>query len=168
MKNEQVVYQGASFLLFFKGYFIFGVKDLKSIDNKTYAYLTGIGGKMESGETFQQCAIRESMEEIGSTPKILSTPKTFILKNMDITEVDAFPENPLFVVERIAPQSSIKLIVYVFAALLEQDPVFIEDEFDDLILFPPKCLIGIHEKDLTLNESITKGTKRLTRNKKMN
>ncbi|OLS14925.1 MAG: hypothetical protein RBG13Loki_1438 [Promethearchaeota archaeon CR_4] len=108
------------------------------------------------------------MEEIGSTPKILSTPKTFILKNMDITEVDAFPENPLFVVERIAPQSSIKLIVYVFAALLEQDPVFIEDEFDDLILFPPKCLIGIHEKDLTLNESITKGTKRLTRNKKMN
>lgn len=55
------IWQGASVILFDKDAPIFALKMKENT-----CYLTGVGGKVDVGETHRQCVIREALEETGA------------------------------------------------------------------------------------------------------
>ncbi len=128
--------EGASLFLLYAGQVLYGVKRIERRDGTTVALLTGIGGKVEPGETYRQCALREAQEEIGATPRLVAFRKTFLIDETGLSGTATVPDNPLAVVTRPVPGHAERLRVHLFGASLAQEPEPIEN-LRHLLLIPP-------------------------------
>ena len=154
--NEIPLFKGASLLLKFKNMFIYGIK---RIENNSIV-LTGIGGKVEMGETFAECAKREALEEIGRKPKLFFNEKTICLNAIaDETYLASVEENPLLEVTRIAEGYGNKLVIKVFAGEIEKEPVISDDEFTYLLGLDITTMKNLKSGyDVSLLKAVESGT----------
>lgn len=149
-----LVPRGGGLFLFYKGKAVFGVKSISpSTDGEggVLVGLTGIGGKVEPGETFREAAVRECLEEVGVEPAILTFDEPAVGRTVE-------PDGSLFVVflEPI-PGFDQTPEVHVFGATLAEPPKPIE-KLRHILLIPPDQLPAIDSSHPTLHEAMALGT----------
>lgn len=67
--------------------------------------LTGIGGRVEPGETFSECVLREVREETGTEARLTPCPRTLVVRGPEESSTAALAEGPAAVVFRSASAS---------------------------------------------------------------
>lgn len=115
--------------------------------NKTYAFFTGIGGRLEQDETFPECFIREAKEEMKVTPRLVipQTPLIFINNHNDLYQRALTPEEkrligatpPLAIWEMKISQpesgQSAECLVPIYLAQLPETRVQASDDIPAII-----------------------------------
>lgn len=162
---SETIWQGASVLLFDKGAPIF---TLKIEDN--YCDLSGVGGKVEAGETHRQCVIRESLEETGAELSIVDVPKCIYMDFEGNTQTRDSDSGKLAQVHKaaISPQgkawdftlSPQKLRVDVFLGKLNQAPQAIEIH-PAFIAIVPEILSDILQNGFNISKAQSENTVRI-------
>lgn len=66
--------------------YIFGVAGTQFICPEGHLFICGIGGHVEKGESWIDCAQREAREEIGRKIRILSAQRTVFVSKENVTE----------------------------------------------------------------------------------
>ncbi len=156
--------QGASLFLIYKDKVLFGVKKITYSEEKIIS-LTGIGGKVEKGETYRQCVLREAYEEIACVPRIIDFAQTIILTESQKQVENHYPERPWAVVNRPLPGSVDDLQIYVFGAVLDTEPKPVEN-IRHLLLFPPEQLYPTLKTRPTLRSLLEQGVEMISNHPK--
>lgn len=104
---------GTSLLLRYNGNYLFGIKY-----KNNGLYLTGIGGKVEKEEALLECVIRESIEEINQSPKIIPCKQTlFINLRSEVKFIESIETMPFSIVHKEIEINKKKMILTVFIYL---------------------------------------------------
>ncbi len=126
---------GAGLLLVHDGLAVFGVKRVEHRGSALFALTTGIGGKVEPGETFLECALRECLEEVGTEATVIPSTQTWAMQDEQVMETSPEPDGTLFVVMKPLPGFEHELVIRVYAALAQGRPEPVED-LHHLIFLP--------------------------------
>lgn len=174
--------KGSGLFLLYKGKAVFGVKSVTpsvSAGDEVLVGLTGIGGKVEPGETFREAAVRECLEEIGCAPIMADFAAPLVVgarkahpgeeANLGRTPTEIGPDMPdrsdgssesdgsLFVVYlKPIPGFDKDLEVRVFGGVLREQPQPIE-KLQHILLIPPQLLKAIDESHPTLRSFLEQG-----------
>jgi 8-oxo-dGTP pyrophosphatase MutT (NUDIX family) len=95
---------GTALVLQWQGYHVFSIPQRDFAQNANPVRFFGVGGKRQGSETFAECALRESTEEIGAVvSRLESAAATLLLKadgSSETLEWDIEEIQPRFILEK--------------------------------------------------------------------
>lgn len=159
------IWQGASVILFDKDAPIFALKMKENT-----CYLTGVGGKVEVGETHRQCVIREALEETGAELSIIDAKQCIYIDFEGKSQFITSENGAIAQVHKAAnsPQgkpwnysiTQQKLRVDIFLGKLNQAPQAIE-KHPAFIAIDPQILPDILKNGLNIAKAQTENSIRV-------
>ncbi|WP_083599571.1 NUDIX domain-containing protein [Caloranaerobacter azorensis] len=122
-------------------------------------FYAGIGGHLEEGESFLECAHREAKEEIGVDIEIISSDITYYISESRVLHklnVKDYPR-PLAIFKMIHPKGTPRegqiYYILIYNAKLKNEPTKLKrDEVQGLIALTEKQVILSLERKPTLRE----------------
>jgi 8-oxo-dGTP pyrophosphatase MutT (NUDIX family) len=156
--NVPVKPKGAGLLLFHEGLTVFGLKRTVVENDTVSLELTGIGGKVEPGESFEECAVRECIEETGVSSEIVLSAKAWVMTEGMTPEAGLSADGSLITVHKRTPGYPLDLEIRVFAARLGTPPKPIE-KMRHLFFMPLRLLKEIALGQMTVGDLLKKGVR---------
>lgn len=161
--------RAASLLLVDQGRFLLAVRPPIYSEQRVLLRLTGVGGWAEGSETFSAAALRESMEETGSSIQLIEQVYTLVVyapDDIDTVEITDEPGPAAVVYRRFgttpfepwsdAYQSIAPIAVYA-ATLDDTARIVARDEHPLFMWVYPEQLIALAEADEPLEFLIADG-----------
>jgi 8-oxo-dGTP pyrophosphatase MutT (NUDIX family) len=150
---------GASLLVAEGGRFLLAARPPQPIGHRAVIALTGIGGWVESGESFAQAVQREAVEETGSQIQLIDLHQTLVIHSPDRRELLCFVHEtgpaalvfrrhgtPAF--EPWSDQYQAIVAVAVYAGMLKSRPrVVAESEHPFFVWLYPEQMIALSDAD---------------------
>lgn len=163
--------RGASLLIAEEGRFLVAARPPIETDNRILVNLTGIGGWIEEDETFAEAVQRESIEETGSSVKLLDLRETLLIRSPEnIQEVCIIGEvGPAAIIyirigappfDPWSEEYASIVAVTVFTGTLGERPRIVAPEEHPFFLWLyPEHLISLADCELPLEYLIADGAK---------
>lgn len=149
---------GVGLAIQYKGRYLFFLAGSRHSCSSGEIFYAGIGGHLEEGENFLECAHREAKEEIGVDIEILSSDATYHISENRICKLNIkdYPR-PLAIYEMVHPKGTpragqIYHILIYNARLIDKPTELIRDEVQGLIALTKKQVILSLERKPALHE----------------
>jgi hypothetical protein len=162
------IIMGATTVLKFHDSFIFSLNKEKywKDENGLKIGFSGVGGKVEDGESPKEAAIREVKEEVGQDISLIPFPKTIFVSESGEKKELAFNESPAYIAEFISPgvpgnqnkPGYWGLLLFVFAGTVNNEPAPTE-EIPGIISFTKDTFNLVHNDNISYSEMIAGGSK---------
>lgn len=161
--------RASSLLLVDQGRFLLAIRPPIHSEQRVLLRLTGVGGWAEGGETFSAAAVRESIEETGSTIRLIEQEYTLVVHSpddVDTVEITGEPGPAAIVYRRFGTtpfepwsdeyQSVAPIAVYA-ATLDDAARIVARDEHPLFMWVYPEQLIALAEADEPLEFLVADG-----------
>ena len=160
---------GASLILPTPLGYLFGGKPPRLEAGGLVIRVTGIGGRVEPGEAFAECAAREALEEIGCGVEILPCRRTLLVRGPNGSSLEKVETAPYAVVRRRAgappgepwggDPSLPWLTVVVYLARLRGEPRPVEERLPFLFYLGARGLEALSRGDVPLADLLLAGAR---------